>query len=194
MPKALRVLAYDLDSGEKVLFGAQGTAHVPVTRACIASMAVSPFFSPVRIGDRHYIDAGAAQVSLLDEAVAGGAEVIVVVNPMVPVRVDSVPTGHGPRGSIRDKGLLWVTNQSLRISIQALMSEACRRIEAEGRASVLMLEPNPSDGGLFMHNPANYEARRNILEHAYRATRSQLSGYIDRGHPALERAGWNRRG
>ncbi len=84
MPKALRIIAHDLDSGEEVRFGSDGFDHIPVTRACIASMAVPPIFSPVRIGDRHYIDVAGAQVTHLDVAVAEGANVIVVVNPMVP--------------------------------------------------------------------------------------------------------------
>src|SRR6185503_11127010 len=128
MPRTLRIMAHDLDSGEEVLFGARGFEHVPVTRACIASMAVPPFFSPVRIGDRHYIDAGAAQTTHLDVAIAAGADVIVVINPMVPVRVDSVPTGHGTRDSVRDKGLMWVMNQAMRIGTEKLMKESCQRI------------------------------------------------------------------
>ena len=34
---------------EQIAFGGEGFDHVSVTRACIASMAVAPFFSPVRI-------------------------------------------------------------------------------------------------------------------------------------------------
>jgi NTE family protein len=194
MPRALRVMAHDLDSGDQVLFGSQGHDHVPVTRACIASLAVPPFFSPVRIGDRHYLDAGAAQVAHLDVAVAAGADPIVVVNPMVPVRAASVPTGHGRRTSVRDKGLLWVTNQALRIGIHALMRESIARIEASGAARVILIEPDPSDAILFMFNPASFAARRNILEYAYRRTRSWLSEGFRQSLPALERAGWTQQG
>lgn len=190
MPKPLRVMAHDLDSGERVLFGADGFDHVPVTRACIASMAVAPFFSPVRIADRWYIDAGSAQVSHLDVAVGEGANVIVVVNPMVPVRAQAVPTGHGLKGSVRDKGLMWVMNQSLRIGMHQQMHDSMTRIVQSGAADVLLIEPDPTDALLFMYNPASFAARRKILEHAYRTTRARIGGWLESRHPALDHAGF----
>jgi predicted acylesterase/phospholipase RssA len=193
MPRELRIMAHDLDSGEQVEFGKPGFDQVPVTRACIASMAVPPFFSPVRIWDRHYIDAGAAQVAHLDVAVAAGASVIVVVNPMVPVSVGSVPTGHGTRTSVRDKGMMWVTNQAIRIGIHKLMRETCARVSSSGQADILLIEPEATDGILFMHNPASFAARRKILEYAYRTTRAHVAEWFRKGEKALERAGWHLR-
>ncbi len=193
MPGELLILSHDLDSGEPVLFGAEGFDQVPVSRACIASMALPPFFSPVRIGDRHYIDAGAAQLAQLDVAVQRGADVIVIVNPMVPVAAEHVPTGHGQKSSVRDKGYLWVANQAMRISMHALLVEAAGRIRAAGRAEVILIEPEPTDGILFMHNPASFAARRNILEYAYRTTRERVSGWLQGREAAVERAGWRTR-
>jgi predicted acylesterase/phospholipase RssA len=193
MPKPLRILAHDLDSGAQVLFGSDGFDHVPVTRACIASMAVPPFFSPVRIADRFYLDAGAAQVGLLDAALSEGVDVLVVVNSMVPVFASSVPTGHGQKTSVRDKGLMWVTNQAMRIAMHRLLMEALSRITTDGKVSVLLIEPEPTDALLFMHNPASFAARRKILEHAYRTTRSRVSDWFRTGHTALARSGWKPR-
>ncbi len=194
MPKPLRILAHDLDTGEQVLFGSPGYDHVPVTRSCIASMALPPFFSPVRIGDRHFIDAGAAQVSHVDVAAAEGADVIVVVNPMVPVLASTVPTGHGRRTSVRDKGLLWVANQATRIGTHKLLQESCERIERSGKVEVILIEPEPTDGILFMYNPASFAARRNILEYAYKTTRARMARWFAADSPALRRAGWSARG
>ncbi len=192
MPKPLRILAHDLDSGAEVRFGSPGLDKVPVSRACIASMAVPPFFSPVRIGDRHYIDAGAAGMTHVDVAIEEGADAIVVVNPMVPVRVDSVPTGHGTRDSVRDKGWMWVMNQAMRIATHKLMAEACQRVQSSGH-TVILIEPEPSDGILFMYNAASFAARRKILEHAYRSTRARLSSWFAAGDGPLTRAGWQSR-
>mgnify|MGYP000086893577 CR=1 FL=1 len=193
MPRPLRIMAHDLDSGEQVLFGSQGFEHVPVSRACVASMASPPYFSPVRIGDRHYIDPGAAQVSHLDVAVGEGANVIVVINPMVPVNVASVPTGHGHRESVRDKGMVWVLNQSLRIGIHRLLHESLARISSTSDVEVALVEPEPSDGALFMYSPANFAARRSILEHAYRSTRNLVDTWFATGAPFLLKTGWKRR-
>jgi len=189
LPRPLRILAHDLDSGKLAVFGDPEAVEVSVTRACIASMAVPPFFSPVRIGERHYINAGAAQVAHLEVAIEQGANVLVVVNPMVALSVATVPTGHGHRDSLRDKGMMWVLNQAMRIGIHKIVREACARIESEGRAQVILLEPSPEDCILFMYNPASFDARRAILEYAYRHTRAELALAFASGDGKLERAG-----
>jgi hypothetical protein len=44
-----------------------------------------------------------------------------------------------------------------------------------------------------MYNPASYDARRGMLEHAYRLTRAQLGRAFAERHPALDRAGFVQR-
>jgi predicted acylesterase/phospholipase RssA len=177
LSKQLLVIAHDLDLGEEVLFGSPGFEHVPVTRACTASMALPPFFSPVCVGDRYYIDAGAAQSRVLDAAARAQARAIVIVNPMVPVRTRKVPTGHGERPSLRDKGAMWVANQAHRISTHALLTETIERLRRETRMQVILIEPDPTDTLLFTYNPASFAARRAILEQAYRTTRERVAGW-----------------
>jgi predicted acylesterase/phospholipase RssA len=153
-------------------------------------MALPPFFSPVRIRDRFYIDAGAAQVSHLDAAIEAGAEILVVVNPMVPVQAEMVPTGHGHRSSVRDKGYLWVANQAIRIGMHTLLQESVARIRKEGRASVILIEPDAHDGILFMFSPASFTGRRTMLEYAYRATRDRVAEWFAASEEAVSKAGW----
>jgi NTE family protein len=193
MPRSLRVIAHDLDSGEQVLFGSAGYDHVPVTRACIASMSLPPLYSPVRIGTRQYIDAGSAQVAQIDVAAEAGADVVIVVNSMVPVVVQDVPTGHGPRSSLRDKGMIWVLSQANRISVHRLMQDTCARYRKEGRVEVILIEPDATDGIFFMHNPASFSARRAILEYAYRATRARVARWFAAGSRVAELTGWHSR-
>jgi NTE family protein len=193
MPRALRILAHDLDSGEPVAFGAPGFDQVTVARATIASMAIPPLFSPVRLGDRHYISSGSAEVEQLERAVSEGAEVLVVVRPMVAISAASVPTGHGERDSLRDKGMMWVFNQARRIGVQRSVEAAITRIQESGKAEVLVLQPQREDGILAMYNPASYDARRGMLEHAYRHTRGVLSRAFAERHGALARAGFVQR-
>jgi predicted acylesterase/phospholipase RssA len=195
MPRALRIVAHDLDTGEPVAFGAPGLDQVSVARACIASMAIPPMFSPVRLGDRHYISSGAAEVEQLELAVNEGADVVVVVRPMVAVAPGNsgIPTGHGERDSLRDKGMMWVFNQARRIGVQRSVEAALARIQESKRAEVIVLQPEREDGILAMNNPASYDARRAMLERAYRVTRSHLAKAFAERHPALERARFVRR-
>ena len=77
--------------------------------------------------------------------------------------------------------------------IHKLLRESCARVAASGQADILLIEPEPTDGILFMHNPASFAARRKILEYAYRTTRARLAELFKKGEPALERAGWRLR-
>lgn len=191
MPCALRIAAHDLDSGERVMFGGEGRAHVPVSLACAASMALPLFFSPVRVDGRHYLDGGLGHVAHLDVAERLGASLCIVVNPLVPVTAarGAVPTGHGAGGSVRDKGLLWVFNQSMRVGAHARLHQEVARMSAAGM-QVLVLEPEPTDALLFLRNPVNFDARRAILEYAYRTTRERIAVWIDRNRAVVERFGW----
>jgi NTE family protein len=191
MPTALRVAAHDLDSGERVVFGSPDREHVPVSLACAASLALPLFFSPVRIDGRHYLDGGLGHVAHLDVAASLGASLAIVVNPLVPVTAaqGAIPTGHGARGSVRDKGLLWVFNQSMRIGAHARLHQEVARAKAAGM-DVLVLEPEPTDAVLFLHNPVNFGARRAILEYAYRTTRERIAEWVEKNRAVVERFGW----
>ena len=193
MPRRLRIAANDLDSGERVMFGALGLEDVPVSLACAASLALPLFFSPVRIGDRHYLDGGLGDVAHLDIAEQSGAKLAIIVNPLVPVSTEhrAVPTGHGVRESVRDKGLLWVYNQSMRVGAHARLTQDVARVNAAGAMQVLVLEPEPTDVLLFLHNPASLGARRAILEYAYRTTRERIARWIDKNRAVVERFGWS---
>ncbi|WP_437734967.1 patatin-like phospholipase family protein [Sorangium sp. So ce1335] len=193
MPRTLRIPTHDLDSGERVVFGAEGLDDVPVSLACAASLALPLFFSPVRIDNRHYIDGGLGHVAHLDLAQAAGAELTIVVSPLVPVSTAHrpVPTGHGVRESVRDKGMLWVFNQAMRIGAHARLHQAVGRTLAEGKMQVLVLEPAPNDALLFLHNPANLRARRAILEYAYRTTRERIAVWVEKNRAVVEAMGWH---
>lgn len=192
LPRTLRVAAHDLDSGERVMFGAAGKDHVPISLACTASLALPLFFSPVRIDGRHYLDGGLSNVAHLDVAEQLGVSLTIVVNPLVPVSTAhrAVPTGHGVRGSVRDKGLLWVFNQSMRVGAHARLHQEVARMRAAGTMAVLVLEPEPTDVLMFLHNPVNPDARRAILEYAYRTTRERIARWMESNRAIVERFGW----
>ena len=55
---------------------------------------------------------------------------------------------------------------------------------------VLVVEPEPDDVVLFLHNPVNFDARRAILEYAYRTTRERIALWIERNRGVAPRFGW----
>jgi NTE family protein len=179
LPKPLALIAHDLDAGARTVFGRAPLLDVPVARAVAASSAIPVMFAPVRIGERDYIDGGLGDVAHIDVAEQLGAQAMLIINPMVPIRSEvserDIPTGHGRMRHVRDKGLVWVYNQAFRIRSDARLHEGLARYRAEHeQRSVLLLEPDPSDATLFMHSPMNFAARRAILTHAYTTTYQAL--------------------
>jgi len=186
MPKPLAVVAYDLDAGERRVFGASRQPRstdgalgpfldVPVESAVAASSAIPILYAPVRIDDRDYVDGGLGDEAHVDVAVAMGCEAVLVLNPMVPIRSEvhlrDIPTGHGRMKRVRDKGLTWVYNQSFRMRSESRLLDGLARFRSSHPdLNVLLLEPDPSDATLFMHSPMIFAARRAIISLAYTTT------------------------
>jgi NTE family protein len=194
LPHTLLLVAYDVDRGERAVFGRGDLASVPITRAVCAATASPPIFAPVRIGERDYFEGGMGDVAHADLAIDAGCEVVLIVNPMVPVRADigdqEVPTGHGLRRRVRDKGLLWIQSQAIRLRAEARLQEGLSRFrKAHEKAEILLLEPDPRDATMFMHSPMNFAARRTILEDGYVRTIKQLKDASSPLRTAFERAG-----
>jgi NTE family protein len=77
----LRVCAVDRRSGRRTVFGAPGAPAATVADAVCASCAIPWVFSPVRIGDREYVDGGAWSVTNLDAAHAGRDTHVLCLDP-----------------------------------------------------------------------------------------------------------------
>ncbi len=171
--KPLRVVAYELDTARRVVFG-KDAPRTPISLACAASCALPLFFSPVRIGDRYYVDGGLSSMTHFDVAKDLGADLTIVINPRVPVETQGrvVPTGHGRGVSVRDKGALWIYNQARRIANQEMLDK--EMASAPAGMKVVRIEPNRGDAALFLQNPRSFDSRRIVLEHAFKSTRDAL--------------------
>jgi predicted acylesterase/phospholipase RssA len=195
MQRALALVAYDLDAGERTVFG-KAYLDVPIAKAVTASSAIPVLFAPVRIGERDYVDGGLGDVAHVDVAVELGSQAVLIINPMVPIRSEvhlrDIPTGHGRMNRVRDKGLLWVYNQALRMRSESRLRAGLERYRAaHPDTQVLLLEPDPSDATLFMHSPMNFAARRAILTHAYTTTYQALRVASSPLRALIERRGFS---
>ncbi len=176
----LVIVATDLDAGTRAIFGEGDLAGVSVARAVSAASAIPVLFAPVRAGGRDFIDGGIGEVAHVDLAEERGASLVIILNPMVPVAPDlamrEVPTQHARMKRVRDKGLLWVYNQALRVRSETRFLAGLARYRAEHPDSTfLLVEPDSSDAIMFMYSPMNFAARRAILEHGYETTRLLLT-------------------
>lgn len=194
LPRKLVIVANDLDDGRRAIFGEGDLARVPVSQAVVASSAIPALFVPVRVGDRDYIDGGLGEVGHVDVAEDLGCDTVLVINPMVPVRSDihdrNLPTGAGKRKRMRDKGMLWVVNQSWRMRTESRFHRLLDDYRARRPSLVVsLLEPAPDDAVMFLYSPMNFGARRVILEDGFKSTKQRLA---DPDHPlrkTLEKKG-----
>jgi predicted acylesterase/phospholipase RssA len=189
LEKRLLIVASDLDAGRRAIFGEGALSTVPVARAVIASSAIPILFAPVNVDGRDYVDGGVGDVGHADLAFERGCSMVVVINPLVPVHASAgtpdVPTGHGRKARVRDKGAIWVYNQAMRMRMEARLAVGLQSFQTEHPdAQVLVVEPKQTDVTLFMYSPMNFAARRAILQEGYTTTVRMLA---EPSHP-LRRA------
>jgi NTE family protein len=188
LTRPLFVVAVDLDRGAAVAFGDAEHRDVPISRAVQASAALPGLYRPVRIDGRDYVDGGVKKTAHINLAIQQGADLVICLNPLVPIQN---PTVGGPlRGHLSNRGLTFVLDQVLRIVMHGRMEYGLERYRAEHpEVDILLLEPPGDDLRMFSYNIMRYSARRVLAEHGYRSVlrffRENESGYRD----MLKRAG-----
>jgi NTE family protein len=73
LQRELYLVATDLDSCERAVFGAEGLDHIPISRAVSASSALPMIYKPVEIEGRDYVDGGLVSTTNLDRRVPASA-------------------------------------------------------------------------------------------------------------------------
>src|ERR671937_1883958 len=84
LERELYLVATDLDTCERIVFGANDWDDVPISTAVSASTALPMVYKPVKVKDRELVDGGIVSTTNLDIAVEAGAKFVVVVNPLGP--------------------------------------------------------------------------------------------------------------
>ena len=184
--KPLHVIAVDLDSGEAVDFGPGGDVTVPVSKAVQASTALPGLYRPVRIGGRDYVDGGVKKTAHINLAIQGGADLVICVNPIVPIDNRSgALSSH-----LSSKGVTYVLDQVLRIALHGRMQYGLERYKAEHpEVDILLLEPTRDDLRMFSYNIMRYSARKIVAAHAYRSTLQAFTAREDEYRRRLRRHG-----
>jgi predicted acylesterase/phospholipase RssA len=188
----LYITANDLDSGHRAIFGQGSLRDISIAKAICASSAIPVFFEPMRIGNRDYIDGASGKTGHVDIAMARGADLVLVVNPRVPIYNDpereGLPTAIGGAHRLRDKGMVTVWDQAERMSTKTKLHQGLRRhAAAYPRASFLLIEPKEEDSDMFLQNPMNFASRRRIVRYGYESAVRNLSERRGEFQAALSR-------
>lgn len=172
--RRLRVVAVDLDTSAVVDFGNEATAHVPISRAVRASIALPGLYQPVEIDGRHYIDGVARRTMHASVALRQGVDLLLCVNPIVPVELRGEGAAED-RGPLVRHGLPAVMSQTFRTLVHSRLTTAFEHYaHAYPDTDVVLIEPDMKDHRLFFSNIFSFSNRRGVTEHAYQSTRRWL--------------------
>jgi predicted acylesterase/phospholipase RssA len=192
--KQLYVTACDLDTAERVIFGADERHEVSISQAVQASTALPIFYRPARIGGVDYVDGGIRNTANIDVAIEKGADLVICYNPFRPFlnRIDQ--EGHSRYFAtgryLSDRGMKMVINQVFRTLLHSRLRTALRGYltDERFRGDIVLLEPRNQDADFFAINPLafwkradairqGFESVRNTIEQNYEALSDVFSRY-----------------
>jgi NTE family protein len=178
----LYLVATDLDSCERIVFGSKGFDDVPISTAVRASGALPMVYAPVRVGERELIDGGIVSTTNLDIAVEAGASLVIVINPIVPFVNDRGEDGNGrtPR-RISDRGFAKVGYQAFKLLGHRRLHElATMWGERYPGVDIVLIEPEPTDELMFETSIMSFSSRIEIARHGFQSVTYHLLNEYER--------------
>jgi hypothetical protein len=165
LQKELYIVASELDSGARAVFGKGHMDEVPISLAVAASSAVPALYRPVQIYEKDYLDGMLHGAASLDLAIEAGAKLIVCINPMVPFNASEVrPHEH----YIRRNGLQAVINQSLRTLLYSSLRYHIKNLRIKHPdVDIILIQPEMDDHEIFSHGPMDYSGRLHVAQHGF---------------------------
>ncbi len=162
--RPLFIGATDQDTSEAVTFGEPGWTDVPIHRAVRASCALSPFYAAETIAGRNYIDGAFTRTTNMRVAVRHGASLVILVDPLVPIR--SMRAGY-----VQDRGGLFATMQGLKAIINGRFDKASTTLgEMYPHTAFHLFRPEGDEMRVLSGSPMKFLYRQEIEELAYEHT------------------------
>lgn len=177
LAKELYIVATELDTGERAIFGSRLTPDVPISLSVAASSAVPVLYRPVQIGNRDYVDGGLHGAASLDLAIEAGAKLVVCINPMVPLNsTESYPD----QNYIRHHGLQAILNQTVRTLLHNTVRYHVKNLRAKyPDVDIILIQPQGGDDAMFSVNPMHYASRLMVAEHGFSSVTRGLLKHFD---------------
>lgn len=159
---ALWVVATDMATGRRVVFGREDAPRADLSAAVAASCAVPGLYRPVLVDGRRYVDGGAWSPSNLDCVARADLDVVLCLNPLSSRPEDLASAGRG-----RVRG-------AMRRSTGRRLGWEARRLRERGTA-VVLLQPSAEDLAVMRGNLMSTARRHMVLETAQRTVTDQLA-------------------
>jgi len=191
--RELYVVATDLDTGKRVVFGSPEWQHVPISKAVAASSAVPLLYRPVRIGNQEFVDGAVRGNASLDIAIEAGARLIVCINPLAPIdnsKKKDIPLLGADGKFISEKGAQAVLSQFMRISMRSGLVYHIKQLRRRyPDIDIILIEPRRDDFEMAFYNVMRYSARVTIAQHGYQSVSLNLENQYDELKATLARHG-----
>jgi NTE family protein len=181
----LYLVATDLDSCERIVFGADGYDDVPISKAVRASGALPMVYAPVKVGERELIDGGIVSTTNLDIAVEAGADLVIVINPIVPyvnhhTDLEGDLKGNGGR-RISDMGFSKIGYQAFKLLAHRRLHELASMWEERYKGvDIVLIEPEPTDELMFETSIMSFASRIAIARHGFQSVTYHLLNEYER--------------
>jgi predicted acylesterase/phospholipase RssA len=195
-PSKLYISACDLDTAERVIFGADENCEVTISQAVQASSALPIFYKPARINGVDYVDGGVRHTANIDIAIEKGADLIICYNPFRPFlnRIDADDGGAAYFADGRylsDRGLGVVLNQVFRTLLHSRLKLGIQRYLADDRfqGDIVLLEPREREAEFFGMNPLAFWKRAEAVQHGFESVRMTIEQNFDQLEAVLNHYG-----
>jgi predicted acylesterase/phospholipase RssA len=194
--RRLYITACDLDTAERVVFGADENAEASISEAVQASTALPIFYKPARIQGVDYVDGGVRHTANIDIAIEKGADLVICYNPFRPFlnRVDDEEGASryfaGGR-YLSDHGLFVVLNQVFRTLLHSRLKIGLQRYLADERfqGDIVLLEPRERDADFFGINPIAFWRRAEAIRHGFESVRTTIEQNFEQLDAVFRRYG-----
>jgi hypothetical protein len=122
------------------------------------------------------VDGGLHGAASIDLAIEAGANLVVCINPMVPLDT----SGASPdQRYFQRRGLQAVVNQTVRTLLHSSVRYHIKSLRAKHpHVDIILIQPDVSDQSMFDVNPMYYRSRLAVAEHGFASvTRGLLKDY-----------------
>ncbi len=184
--KELYIVAMNLDTAERVIFGHNEVSNVAISEAVQASTALPGFYKPARIRGVDYVDGGVRHTANIDIAIDHGADLIICYNPFRPFHnrvdieeqetnkeVDYVVT----KGKyLSSRGMRSVLNQVFRTLLHSRLQIGLRKYvdDVKFKGDIILIEPQEQDLQFFEINPLAFWERSSAAERGFHSVKTSI--------------------
>lgn len=186
--KSLYIIATDLDTAERVIFGPDEKNDVTISEAVQASSALPMLYKPARIKGVDYVDGAVKRTTNMDLAIRKGANLVICYNPFRPysnrvvleyLREEDKYVTKSRR--LSDNGLLMIFNQVFRTIFHTRIRYFIDQITTDRNfnGDIILIEPKEDDSLFFEMNPFSFWNRARAAKHGFTSVKNTIEARFD---------------